>query len=99
MNTRLSFIKFLLVRICASTSLALSVATPSPVSLHLNALNEGHDSGEESLQVDDWLCSLSASALEHHGKLQHDWLDLLGQCTCALLWLQEFACQVLKDHI
>ena len=45
----------------------------------MNALDEGHGSCQEGLEVDDRLGALSASALEQNSVFEHYGLDLLRQ--------------------
>ena len=46
---------------------------------HVSALNEGHHSGQEGLNVDDRLGTLSATPFKQNCKLEHQRLNWLRQ--------------------
>ena len=58
-----------------------------------------HRPGQEGLQVDDRLGAVTAAALKHDSESQHRRLDCLGQSGAGILAFQEFAAQVLENHI
>lgn len=69
------------------------------MSIVLSLPNQGHNSGQERFQMNNWLGSLSASTFEYHCILEHCRLDLLWQGWLCGLSLEEIPDQILEDHI